>query len=274
MGRDRLALALLVAPAIAFLAAFFLLPLVLMLRTGATGPQGWSTYAIILSNDRYLASLWKTVALAASVTAASMVISGIAGVFLARTRFRGRRLLIAFLTLPLAFPGVVIGFMVVLLAGRQGVIGELSVALTGERLVFAYSLAGLFVGYLYVSIPRTVLTVMAAAEKLDPALEEAARSLGAGLLARFRTVVLPNATPGILAGSLMVVTLYLGEFNMTLMLHTPFTMTLPVGLADSYASMRLEIGSAYTLVFLVLLIPLLVAMQWASDRAFGLEMSR
>jgi len=46
------------------------------------------------------------------------------------------------------------------------------------------------------------------------------------------------------------------------MLHTPLTKTLPVGLADSYASMRLEIGSAYTLIFLVMIVPLLVAMQW------------
>jgi putative spermidine/putrescine transport system permease protein len=48
-------------------------------------------------------------------------------------------------------------------------------------------------------------------------------------------------------------------------------MTLPVGLADSYASMRLEVGSAYTLVFLVLLVPLLVALQAAADRAAGMR---
>ena len=68
---------------------------------------------------------------------------------------------------------------------------------------------------------------------------------------------------GILAGALMVVTLSIGEFNITWMLHTPLTKTLPVGLADSYASMRLEIGSAYTLIFLVMVVPLLVAIQWA-----------
>ena len=45
------------------------------------------------------------------------------------------------------------------------------------------------------------------------------------------------------------------------MLHTPMTKTLPVGLADSYASMRLEVASAYTLVFFVMIVPLLIAMQ-------------
>ena len=58
-----------------------------------------------------------------------------------------------------------------------------------------------------------------------------------------------------------MVTLSLGEFNLTWMLHTPLTKTLPVGLADSYASMRLEIASAYTLIFFIMIIPLLIAIQ-------------
>ena len=79
-------------------------------------------------------------------------------------------------------------------------------------------------------------------------------------------MVVPNARAGILAGSLMVITLSLGEFNLTWMLHTPLTKTLPVGLADSYASARLEVGSAYTLIFLLLIVPLLVALQALSAR--------
>ena len=63
----------------------------------------------------------------------------------------------------------------------------------------------------------------------------------------------------------MVVTLSMGEFNMTWLLHTPFNKTLPVGLADAYASLRLEIASAYTLVFFLVIIPLLVALQVLSQ---------
>jgi len=59
----------------------------------------------------------------------------------------------------------------------------------------------------------------------------------------------------------MVVTLSVREFNITWMLHTPENKTLPVGLADSYASMRLEVGSAYTIVFLIMIIHLLIALQ-------------
>jgi putative spermidine/putrescine transport system permease protein len=59
-------------------------------------------------------------------------------------------------------------------------------------------------------------------------LDESASSLGASPLRRFLDVIVPNARPGILAGSLMVVTLSLGEFNLTWMLHTPLTKTLPL----------------------------------------------
>jgi putative spermidine/putrescine transport system permease protein len=64
----------------------------------------------------------------------------------------------------------------------------------------------------------------------------------------------------------MVLTLSIGEFNMTLLLHTPLTPTLPVGLADAYASLRIEVGSAYTIVFFMMIVPLLIALQLAGGR--------
>ena len=69
--------------------------------------------------------------------------------------------------------------MIILSAGRQGLIDSFSNYLIGYKIVLAYSIGRLFLGYLYFSIHRFILTIMAAAEKLDPALEEAARSLGA-----------------------------------------------------------------------------------------------
>src|SRR5262249_40490681 len=122
----------------------------------------------------------------------------------------------------------------------------------------------ILVGHVLFTLPFMVRAVLAVLSSIDLAtLEEGARSLGASFVQRFFGVVLPNVRSGILAGALMVVTLSIGEFTMTWMLHTPLTKTLPVGLADSYASMRLEIGSAYTVVFLVMIIPLLIGIQVA-----------
>jgi putative spermidine/putrescine transport system permease protein len=85
--------------------------------------------------------------------------------------------------------------------------------------------------------------------------------LGASFGQIFFGILLPAILPAIMAGSLMVFTLSLGEFNLTWMLHTPLTRTLPVGLADSYASMRIEVGSAYTLIFMLVILPVLWGLQ-------------
>ena len=114
------------------------------------------------------------------------------------------------------------------------------------------------------ALVRSVMAVMRV-EPID-AYEEASATLGASSWTTFRKVVVPVAMPGILAGALMVMTVSLGEFNISWMLQTPDTKTLPVGMADSYASMRLEVGSAYTFLFLVILVPLLSMMQALPER--------
>ncbi len=218
------------------------MPLARLALIGGSGPRGWSAYTAVLFEPRYLSSLVATVLLSAATTAATLVVSGISGVFLVRNRFPGREVLVAMLTLPLAFPGVVIGFMVIMLGGRQGLVPELTDALFGERWVFAYSMTGLFVGYLYFSIPRTILTVMAAAEKLDPRIEEAARSLGAGPLRVVRDVLVPALRPALFAAGAICFATAMGAFGtaftlatkinvLPMVVYTEFTLQANVAMA-------------------------------------------
>jgi len=202
----------------------------------------------------YANTLAYSIGIALSCLAITLAIGVPAAYALARVQNRYTRIFEELLVLPVAVPGLATALALILLYG-------------GWR-DFRASAAFILVGHVLFTLPfmvRSVLAVMVAV-RLDT-LEEAAASLGASFRQRFFDVVLPNAVPGILAGSLMVVTLSLGEFNLTWMLHTPLTKTLPVGLANAYASMRLEIGSAYTLIFFIIIIPLLVAMQWAARRA-------
>jgi putative spermidine/putrescine transport system permease protein len=256
MVRDRFTLIALAAPAGVVFAAFFLLPLANLFAIGAGGETGLAAYLAILVTPRYFASLVSTVTLSAGVTAVTLAISGIAGVFLTRHRFPGRSVLLALLTLPLAFPGVVIGFMVIMLAGRQGLIADLTEALTGERLVFAYSMAGLFMGYVYFSIPRTILTVMAAAEKLDPRIAEAARSLGAGPLRVVRDVIVPGLKPAFLAAGAICFATAMGAFGtaftlatridvLPMVIYTEFTLQANIATA---AALSFVLGAATWLV--------------------------
>ena len=193
--------------------AFFLLPMIKLVIVGASGEMGLGAYAAILFEPRYRASLISTVVLAAVTTIAALAAATIAGLFLQRHRFPGRAVLIAMLTFPLAFPGVVVGFMIILLAGRQGLVGDLTSRLLGEKIVLAYSIQGLFLGYLYFSIPRVILTIMAAVEKLDPALEEAARTLGAGPWAVHRDVIFPALGPAFVASGAIVFATAMGAFG-------------------------------------------------------------
>ena len=219
-GRDRPYLLLLALPALVVFTAFFLLPMGRLAIAGGSGPRGIAAYAAIVTEPRYFRSLFSTVILSLAVTATTLVVSGVAGVFLERNRFPGRSVLVALLTFPLAFPGVVIGFMVILVAGRQGVIADLTRILFGHRLVFAYSMAGLLVGYLYFSIPRVILTIMAAAEKLDRRLEEAARSLGATPWQVIRDVLIPGLTPALLSSGAICFATSMGAFGTAFTLAT------------------------------------------------------
>ncbi|WP_016832063.1 ABC transporter permease [Herbaspirillum lusitanum] len=222
-------------PGMTLFAAFWLLPMLRLVGVGASGPTGAMAYLAVLTNRHYLWSLVSTLLLSGAVTVATLVISSLVGLFLQRNRFPGKPLLLAMLTFPLAFPGVVVGFMVIMLAGRQGLIGALTDKLFGESLVFAYSLAGLFIGYLYFSIPRVILTVMAAAEKLDPALEEAARSLGANPLRVFFDVVAPALMPALISSGAICFATSVGAFGTAFTLATNIDV-LPMAIYNEFTS--------------------------------------
>ena len=199
--------------------------------------------------SQYGSTAWHSIVLALACVATAIVIGVPCGYALARNRSRAARLFEELITLPVAVPGLATALALILAYGEW----------RGFRQSFAF----IFVGHAVFTLPFMVRTVAAAfAPEELVALEEAARSLGAGFMRRVLGVLVPAVLPSIVAGALMVFTLSIGEFNLTWMLHTPLTRTLPVGLADSYASARLEIGSAYTLVFFAVVLPALWAMQW------------
>jgi putative spermidine/putrescine transport system permease protein len=218
--------------------AFFVLPMV-RLMIGRQRAAGLPPTPILPS--RVPCDPINTVVLAAATTIVSLVVATIAGLF-RNARDSGRSVLVAMLTFPLAFPGVVIGFMIILLAGRQGLIGDLTLRVLGEKLVFAYTIQGLFLGYLYFSIPRVILTIMAAVEKLDPILEEAARALGAGPWAVHRDVILPALGPAFVASGAIAFATAMGAFGtaftlatnidvLPMLIYTEFTLSANIAIA-------------------------------------------
>jgi len=222
-------------PALIVFTAFFCLPMAKLLAISLGGEQGAGVYWTVLSSPRYLHSLMVTVLLSGVVTLATLLIAGVAGTFLQRHAVPGKPVLVAMLTFPLAFPGVVIGFMVIMLGGRNGLVAAIGDLLAGERWTFAYGLAGLFVGYLYFSIPRVILTVMAAVEKLDPSLEEAARSLGAGPWRVVRDVMLPALMPALISSGAICFATSMGAFGTAFTLATQLDV-LPLTIYNEFTN--------------------------------------
>jgi putative spermidine/putrescine transport system permease protein len=240
-----------------FLCAFLIVPVALSVTAGVTVNffQGVRSGLTL----RWVQEVWRlyseTIALSMMIAlaclAANLVIGVPAAYVLAKRRTWLTRVIEELLVVPVAIPGLATALGLILAYGTFG--------------RFRTSWTFILAGHVLFTLPCMVRAVLAVLSSIDlRSLEEGAASLGASFRQRFTGVVLPNCRSGILAGALMVVTLSIGEFNLTWMLHTPLTKTLPVGLADSYASMRLEIGSAYTIVFFFMIIPLLVAMQLIS----------
>ncbi|KAB8309548.1 ABC transporter permease subunit [Erwinia endophytica] len=224
-------------PALVFFAAFWLLPFAALVMMG-TQPDNntrMTAYWTILVHVQYLRSLGITVLLSLLVSLSAVAICAIVGCFLARHHFVGRSLLLAVLTFPLAFPGVVVGFLVVMLAGRQGLLAQVGLALVGERWMFAYSLSGLFIGYLYFSIPRVVMTLVAACEKLDTSLEEAARSLGANPWRVIWDVIVPGMSPALFSSGALCFATSMGAFGTAFTLGTDLNV-LPLTIYGEFTN--------------------------------------
>jgi len=240
--------------------AFLLIPMILSVMAGITAnyfqgvSSGLTLKWVFQVWELYAESIFLSLGLAIACLISTLVIGLPAAYGLARHPGWLSRILEEFISLPLAVPGLALALALLQLYG----------SMKGFRISWTFIL----VGHVLYTLPFMVRSILAVLASMDlKTLEEGAATLGASPWQRFSDIVVPNAMPGILAGSLTVVTLSIGEFNLTWMLHTPYLKTLPVGLADSYASMRLEIASAYTLVFFIIIVPLLMAMQWASARA-------
>ena len=242
-------------------AAFLIVPAALSMLAGITlnyfrGIQsGLTLQWVVQVWELYSDTIFRSLVIALATLGVTLVVGIPAAYALHLRSDRFSRAIEEIITLPLAIPGLALALALLLTYG----------GFSDFRRSWLFILAG----HAVFTLPFMVRSVLAVLLAIDlRTLEEGAASLGAGFRQRFLHVVLPNCRGGVLAGSLMVVTLSVGEFNMTWLLHTPLTKTLPVGLADAYASLRLEIASAYTLLFFVLIVPLLLAMQRvASPRA-------
>ncbi len=201
----------------------------------------------------------------------SLAVSGallpalLAGWGLARARFPGRGALALILYLPIVMPPVATGFVLLLLFGRAGPIGAL-LARAGIHLPFTTAGAALACGTMI--FPVLVRTARLAFEQADPALDAAARSLGAGRSDRLFSVALPLAAPGVLAGIALAYATSLGEFGAVITFAASIpgqTETLPLAIYGALQQPGGESAAArLAAVSIVLAIAGLAVAEWAA----------
>tara|TARA_R110002095_G_scaffold206689_1_gene190948 strand:- start:526 stop:1215 length:690 start_codon:yes stop_codon:yes gene_type:complete len=132
---------------------------------------------------------------------------------LARRRFWGKSLLNALVHLPLVLPPVVTGYLLLIVFGKSGPIGQ---ALASVGLTLAFHWTGAVLAAIVMGFPLMVRAMRLAIEAVDPRLEQAAATLGAPRRAVFTAVTLPLILPGILAGAVMGFAKAMGEFGATI----------------------------------------------------------
>ena len=182
---------------------------------------------------------------------------------LARKTFPGKTVLDGLIHLPLVLPPVVVGYGLLLLLGRNGLLGRWLDAWFGVTLAFTWQAAA--VAAAVMAFPLMVRAIRLSLESLDRGLEQAAATLGANPLRIFLTVTLPLAAPGLVVGCVLAFARSLGEFGATIMLAGNIageTRTLPLAI---YTEVQTPGGEAAALRLAILSVSLALAALLASE---------
>jgi len=206
-----------------FLALFLVYPLARIFYDAVSDETGRLTlanFAGFFTDGFYLRALWKSLVLGVATVAASSVIGIAVAFLLVRYDFRGRGLFSYLTLIPIISPPLVgtLGFTFIL--GRAGSLNVLLMDFFDmlKPINFLYGIHGVVLVETLHLFPMITLNVVDALGKIDPALEEAAESVGARGWTKFRTITLPLTTPGYVAGSLLVFIWTFSDFATPLIL--------------------------------------------------------
>jgi molybdate transport system permease protein len=237
--------------------AFLVLPLLgLMLRAP------WRTLPQRLTAPGVLTALRLSLETATLATLACVALGVPLAWLLARVPFPGRRVVRALVTVPLVLPPVVGGVALLLVFGRNGLLGAQINAAFGVSLPF--TTAAVVVAESFVAMPFLVIAVEGALRGADTRFEEAAATLGAGRWTTFRRVTLPLVAPGIAAGAVLCWARALGEFGATITFAGNYpgtTQTMPLAVYLNLEQGDLDAAMVLSLILLAVSVTVLASLR-------------
>lgn len=185
----------------------------------------------------------------------------------ARKDFVGKEFLEGIFLLPLVLPPTVVGFGLLMLFGKNGLIGEWLLSWFDIQVVFSW--IGAIIASIVVSFPLMYQSASAAFKQVDTKFENVARTMGASEWRIFWTISFPLAWPGVLAGIVLSFARGLGEFGATLMLagYIPGkTDTIPIAIYFAVESGHMEVASFWVMVIVALGFSTVMWLNWWTKR--------
>ncbi len=238
------------------LAVPFAAPLAYLVVRSADEGGFWSA----VGDGALLGPLARSLILAGSVAAAATAVGTLAAWLVTRTDLPGRRVIRLLLPLPLVLPSFIGAFALIAAFARGGLVERVLAPLGVGPLPPVNGFGGAFVVLTLLTYPYVYLPVAARLRQLSPAMEESARLLGSGPAATFRTVVLPQARPAIVAGGLLVFLYVIADFGAVQLLRYD-TLTRAI-----YANRLIDppVAAALSLALGLLAIALVIGQRAAS----------
>ncbi|ARR46133.1 molybdate ABC transporter permease subunit [Vibrio campbellii] len=188
---------------------------------------------------------------------------------LSRKQFIGKSILDSLIHLPLVLPPVVIGYLLLISLGRQGILGSWLYEHFG--LVFSFNWKGAVIACIVVALPLMVRSVRLSLDNVDPKLEHAASTLGASPLKVFLTITLPLTIPGIITGTMLSFARSLGEFGATISFVSNIpgeTQTIPLAMYNFIETPGAEMEAArLCIISIALALSTLMISEWLNRKA-------
>ncbi|HLW81336.1 MAG TPA: molybdate ABC transporter permease subunit [Candidatus Acidoferrales bacterium] len=209
-----------------------------------------------------LSPVWLSLETAVTATIITLLLGTATAVWRANRRGIGPAFLDGIFLLPLVLPPTVVGFILLVIFGRNGPLGRLLLHF-GATVVFSWPAT--VIAAAVVSFPLMYLSVRAALEQLDHTLLQAARTLGASEWRVFRRVALPLAWPGMLAGTILAFARALGEFGATLMLAGSIpgkTETIPIAIYISVEAGEIHKAIVWSLIDVAISLAMVAGMYY------------
>jgi spermidine/putrescine transport system permease protein len=252
----------LILPPYFFLAIFFILPVLIILVLSFSHNRDWSQGVtlknyLLIFDPLYLKVLWRSVVFAVIATLGSLLIGLPMAYYISFSDPKRKVLLTLLVLVPFWTNFLVRIFAWFTILGRQGLInsGLLWLGVIQEPLHLLHSSGAVVLGLIYGELPFMILPIIAAMDRMDVSLLEAATNLGASRFKVFQKIVLPLASPGIIAGAIFVFIPALGSFVVPDILGGSDSFMIGNTIKNQFMTVRdWSFGSSLSVVLMIMVL--------------------